>query len=275
MGQLNEKSVQFHKPRTALLSAASGTIIPAEDFKALLRIVVSEILCEPIRWDRILNSFSEKMFPQKHFGECRIFPLPSDYSHLLHAKLSQSTKMNVVTDEFLNSALSSPASSRPKGKYEHSKIAIIGSSGRFPDSASHEDFWGLLLAGRDVHRKIPEDRYDWRAHFDATGKKKNTSRVPFGCFINEPGFFDAGFFNMSPRETKNTDPAARLAIMSTYEAFEMAGLVVDRTPSTRHDRIGVFFGTANDDWREAHSNQDIDTYYIPGGNRAFVPGRIR
>ena len=275
MGQLNEKSVQSHEPRIALLSAASGTIISAKDFKALLRIVVSEILCEPIRWERILHSFSEKMFPQRNFRECMIFPFPSGNGHLLHSALSQSTKMNVVVSELLSSALSNPPSSRPTGKFEHSKIAIIGSSGRFPDSASYEDFWELLLAGRDVHRTIPEDRFDWRAHFDATGKKKNTSRVPFGCFINEPGFFDAGFFNMSPRESKNTDPAARLAIMTTYEAFEMAGLVVDRTPSTHHDRIGVFFGTANDDWRDAHSNQDIDTYFIPGGNRAFVPGRIR
>ena len=275
MGQLNEESVRSHKPQIALLSAASGTILSAKSFKALLHIIVLEILCEPIRWDRILRYFSEKMVSHTNFRECMIFPVPLDNGDLLHSTLSQSTKMNVTVSDFLTSALSNAPSSRPMGKFEHSKIAIIGFSGRFPDCASHEDFWELLHAGRDVRRTIPEDRFDWRAHFDATGRKKNTSRVPFGCFINEPGFFDASFFNMSPRESKNTDPAARLAIMTTYEAIEMAGIVVNRTPSTQQDRIGVYFGTASDDWREAHSSQDIDTYFIPGGNRAFVPGRIR
>ena len=82
------------------------------------------------------------------------------------------------------------------------------------------------------------------------------------------------FFNLSPREAENTDPAQRLALMSAYEAMEMAGLVPDRTPSTQRDRIGVFFGVTSDDWREVNSGQNIDTYFIPGGNRAFVPGRI-
>ena len=71
-----------------------------------------------------------------------------------------------------------------------------------------------------------------------------------------------------------TDPAQRLALMTAYEALEMAGFVPDRTPSSRRDRVGVFYGTTSDDWREVNSGQDVDTYFIPGGNRAFVPGRI-
>ena len=62
--------------------------------------------------------------------------------------------------------------------------------------------------------------------------------------------------------------------MTTYEALEMAGFVTDRTPSSQRNRVGVFFGTASDDWREVNSGQDVGTYFIPGGNRAFIPGRI-
>ena len=62
--------------------------------------------------------------------------------------------------------------------------------------------------------------------------------------------------------------------MTTYEALEMAGFVSDRTPSSQRDRVGVFYGTTSDDWREVNSGQDVGTYFIPGGNRAFVPGRI-
>jgi naphtho-gamma-pyrone polyketide synthase len=162
----------------------------------------------------------------------------------------------------------------PTGRFEQSKVAVIGFSGRYPDAASNDEFWKLLHEGRDVHRKIPEDRFDWQAHYDPTGKSRNTSRVQYGCFIKEPGLFDTRFFNMSPREAASTDPAQRLLITATYEALEMAGFVPNRTPSSQVDRVGVFMGTTSDDWREVNSGQDVDTYFIPGGNRAFVPGRI-
>jgi acyl transferase domain-containing protein len=180
-----------------------------------------------------------------------------------------------VTVEEITAPVTGQVPTEPTGKFEHSKIAIIGYSGRFPNSASTEAFWDLLKNGRDVHKEIPADRFDWKAHYDPTGKKKNTSRVKYGCFIDEPGVFDTRFFNMSPREAENTDPAQRLAITTTYEAMEMAGMVLNRTASTQQDRVGVFFGTTSDDWREVNSGQDIGTYFIPGGNRAFVPGRIR
>ena len=86
--------------------------------------------------------------------------------------------------------------------------------------------------------------------------------------------FDTRFFHLSPKEAEDTDPAQRLALMTTYEALEMAGFVSNRTPSSQGDRVGVFFGTTSDDWREVNSGQNVGTYFIPGGNRAFVPGRI-
>ena len=275
MSRLDDSSIQSYKPRVALLSAASGEIIVAKDYKALLRRVVSETLCDQVRWDSILRSLGEGNFPARGFKECMICPVTSNAAHLLQSALSRKTQMNVVINHVFNQSISKTLPARPTGKFEESKIAIIGFSGRFPESASNEEFWELLHAGRDVHRTIPEDRFDWKTHFDATGKRKNTSRVQYGCFIKEPGMFDARFFNMSPRESENTDPAQRLAITTTYEALEMAGLVLNRTPSTQQDRVGVFFGITSDDWREVNSGQDIDTYFIPGGNRAFVPGRIR
>jgi len=63
----------------------------------------------------------------------------------------------------------------------------------------------------------------------------------------------------------------RLGLTSAYEALEMAGYVPNRTPSTRHDRIGTFYGQTSDDWREINAAQDVDTYFITGGVRAFAP----
>ena len=270
-----DHSIWSQKPRMALISASSGETIAADNFTSLLRRIVSETLCEQLRWDKILQRLNHELCNQNAFKECLICPVTSHAAQFVQKNLCQNGQNAVTINDFLNPAQSGDHPTRPTGKFEQSKIAIVGYSGRFPDSASNEEFWELLHAGKDVHRTIPEDRFNWKTHFDATGKSKNTSKIQYGCFIKEPGVFDARFFNMSPRESENTDPAQRLIITTTYEAMEMAGMTLNRTPSTQQDRIGVFFGTTSDDWREVNSGQNVDTYFIPGGNRAFVPGRVR
>lgn len=76
---------------------------------------------------------------------------------------------------------------------------------------------------------------------------------------------------MSPREATQTDPMHRLGLTSAYEALEMAGYVPNRTPSTRPDRIGTFYGQTSDDWRDTNAAQKVDTYFVTGGVRAFAP----
>lgn len=66
----------------------------------------------------------------------------------------------------------------------------------------------------------------------------------------------------------------RLALVTAYEALEMAGYAPNRTPSTNLKRVGTFYGQASDDWRELNASQNISTYAVPGGERAFANGRI-
>ncbi|POR36607.1 Polyketide synthase [Tolypocladium paradoxum] len=160
------------------------------------------------------------------------------------------------------------------GSIRRCKLAIVGMSGRFPDANTHEELWELLSKGVDTHRVVPKDRFPLETHVDPTGKAINTSSTPYGCWIQNPGVFDARFFSMSPREALQTDPMQRMAVTTAFEALEMSGYVPNRTPSTKLDRIGTFYGQASDDYREINSSQEIDTYYIPGGVRAFGPGRI-
>lgn len=113
-----------------------------------------------------------------------------------------------------------------------------------------------------------------KTHCDPSGKIKNTTLTPYGCFLDRPGFFDARLFNMSPREAAQTDPAQRLLLLTTYEALEMSGYTPNGSPSSASDRIGTFFGQTLDDYREANASQNIDMYYVTGGIRAFGPGRL-
>ncbi|KAL8653253.1 MAG: hypothetical protein Q9210_002207 [Variospora velana] len=274
LSRLRDERLKEYRPRIPVLSIATGILTVAEDFPGLLRQVVAETLCEQVRWDKTCPALSSILTLEQSAKSCVIYPVASNAATFLCAALQREMQPSVTISNVLNTHVERVQTSPAPGRFQDSKIAIVGFSGRFPDAASNEELWAILQAARDCHRTVPDDRFDWEAHYDVNGKKKNSSRVKFGCFISEPGIFDARFFNISPREAENMDPGQRLALMSAYEAIEMAGLVPDRTPSTQRDRIGVFFGVTSDDWREVNSGQDIDTYFIPGGNRAFVPGRI-
>jgi iron transport multicopper oxidase len=79
---------------------------------------------------------------------------------------------------------------------------------------------------------------------------------------------------MSPKEAAQTCPMQRISLLTAYEALEMSGFIPNRTASTNLDRIGTFFGQTSDDYREVNSSQDIGTYFITGGIRAFGPVRL-
>ena len=70
------------------------------------------------------------------------------------------------------------------------------------------------------------------------------------------------------------DPLQRLLLMTSYEAMESAGYYNNGSLSTDASRIATYFGQAGDDWRSVNESQGIDIYYIPGGVRAFAPGRL-
>ncbi|KAJ8133084.1 hypothetical protein O1611_g542 [Lasiodiplodia mahajangana] len=152
-------------------------------------------------------------------------------------------------------------------------IAVVGMAGRFPGAESIDELWKMLIEGKDEHRLVPADRFDVRSHVDQTGKIRNTSLTPYGCFYDGVGDFDIALFKMSPREAAQTDPMQRLMLLTAYEALESAGYY-DTGDSDSRPRNGTFYGVAGDDYRQANSSQDVDINYITGGTRAFGPGRV-
>ena len=263
-------------PKIPFISTSSGKAINASTYGELIRVVLRDTLTQPLRWDSVLKECGTSFAHIDVASQCKVYSVINtpNCSQSLGTALRQKRDADVTASDAMLKNARQDNSARATGKATESKIAVVGYSGRFPDADSNQKFWDLLHQGLDVHREIPADRFDVKAHFDPTGKTRNTSRVQYGCFIKEPGLFDARFFNMSPREAANADPGQRLAITTAYEALEMAGFVSDRTPSTQSNRVGLFYGTTSDDWREVNAGQNVDTYFIPGGNRAFTPGRI-
>lgn len=259
------------RPRALIHSASSGKCHTSTNTLDLMRSALSEILLEPVRWDNLLHETVRQITAvsksEASVTAIGITNITNSFVSALKSAGQSSVTVRDHTSWFAKSAHS-------KGRTQNDKIAIVGMAGRFPGAATHEKLWELLEKGLDVHREVPSDRFDAQAHCDPSGKAKNKSHTPFGCFIDEPGLFDPRFFNMSPREAAQTDPMGRLALVTAYEALEMSGYVPNRTPSTKLHRIGTFYGQTSDDWREINAAENVDTYYITGGVRAFAPGRI-
>jgi acyl transferase domain-containing protein len=263
----------FSLPETAnrkipMLLSASGELLQATLSAELILQSVNALLMR--RRDTV--QLFEALAASCSREECNLFVSAEDETSRYLA--TQMKSLNGGGSANIIDICAAISHGRPQQRPAKPSIAIVGMAGRFPEAADTDRLWELLQAGRDVHRTVPLDRFNYASHSDPTGKKRNTSKSAYGCFINEPGLFDPRFFNMSPKEAAQTDPAQRLMILTAYEALEMAGFVSNRTPSSRPDRVATFYGQASDDWRETNSSQDIDTYFIPGGIRAFGPGRI-
>lgn len=204
-------------PRITMLPPSTSDT--NNDFIGRLQEAVHGVLREQLDLGLMIESCGRHLAQTGHH-RCRLITIAYDTTSALCTTLSNSFGIQVEVEDASRLFPSVPSLA---GRCEKSKIAIIGYSGRFPSAESNEAYWELLRAGRDVHQEIPSDRFNWRTHYDESGKQRNTSRIKHGCFIDSPGQFDARFFGMSPREAENTDPAQRLAILTTYEAMEMAG----------------------------------------------------
>ena len=262
-------------PVMPVYSTSTGVPYTAKNAAELFECVISELLTRAICWDQVISGLIDRVkctlaseVVLSCFGNSiPLNDLNTALKDMSHVEVSVNNFMPWISQVI-------PRDTTPRSTAQ-SKLAIVGMSCRLPGGATNtEKFWEILEKGLDVSRQIPADRFDIETHFDATGKDLNKSMTQYGCFIDEPGMFDAPFFNMSPREAQVTDPQMRLALVTAYEALERAGYVGNRTASTQLPRIGTYYGQAADDYREVNQGQEVSTYYIPGGCRAFGPGRI-
>ncbi|OKL55335.1 hypothetical protein UA08_09374 [Talaromyces atroroseus] len=263
-------------PVTPVYSTSTGAPYPTKNATEIFESVVSELLTQEIHWDRVISGIVERV-EATVTAEVALYSFGNSIplNDLVSALKDSITHPNISTNNLTAFATQvAPRDTTPRSTAQ-SKLAIVGMSCRLPGGATNtEKFWEILEKGLDVSRQIPADRFDIETHYDPTGKELNKTMTQYGCFIDEPGLFDAPFFNMSPRESQVTDPQMRLALVTAYEALERAGYIGNRTAATQLQRIGTFYGQAADDYREVNQGQEVSTYYIPGGCRAFGPGRI-
>lgn len=173
-------------PSNAMISARDGERVDAASGRDLFERAVQDMLVSPLRWDRVLQA-STSIFP----GHVVVQPILAPSQSLSSILTNAGRRCEVRTAD---ARAGGTAGTKPKlaiskhcfdfhapGPFNADRVFVVGYSGRFPSAASADELWeNVLLPGLDVHREIPADRFDVDAHFDASGKTKNTSKVRDG-----------------------------------------------------------------------------------------------
>lgn len=184
-----------------LLSPFTGLPLRANNTFHLLQLVCEELLTKPQNEINLIKNFPNSLsLHDLSDVELRVFFYGESITYnRIFSEFKNNNSFHITEENLTYWTFKNPNIKNSVAEY--SKLAIVGMSCRLPGSANNPELLFQLLAdGRDVHTRIPSDRFDVETHFDPAGITENASETPFGNFIDNPGYFDASFFNMSPHE---------------------------------------------------------------------------
>ncbi|APU15494.1 type I polyketide synthase [Actinoalloteichus fjordicus] len=194
------------------------------------------------------------------------YPTPGALADFLHQRLFGQT---VATAE--------PLAVEPgtTGSVSDDPIVIVGMACRFPGGVNDPDsLWRLLADGGEVVSDFPTDR-GWNLHelYDPEPGVPGKSYTRAGGFLRDVADFDAGFFEISPREALAMDPQQRLLLETSWEVFERAGI---DPVSMRGSRTSVYAGLMYHDYaaRLPRVPEDVEGYAGNGNAGSVASGRV-
>ncbi|KAI2780394.1 hypothetical protein F4815DRAFT_493302 [Daldinia loculata] len=151
-------------------------------------------------------------------------------------------------------------------------IAICGLGLRLSGGIRNaDDFWDLLVNGRDARTPVPRSRYNARA-FDGSLGGKERIETKFGYYLEDDlSQFDPSLFSMTQLELERCDPQQRLLLQVARECLEDAGEV-----NYRGKPIGCYVGTFGDEWlhKQSKDSQQIGSHIVTGAGDWMLANRI-
>lgn len=153
---------------------------------------------------------------------------------------------------------------------DHSDVAIIGMSGKFPEAENLDEFWGNLKNGMDCIRKVPNNR-----EADYYDNQLVTDHMKKG-FLNEIDKFDYSYFSIVYNEAVLIDPNQRLLLETTIHAIEDLGYSQETLNNTK---VGVFVGFSSDLNEEYKTHcfkqqPEVFSRAIAGNLKSVIASRI-
>jgi amino acid adenylation domain-containing protein len=155
-------------------------------------------------------------------------------------------------------------------------IAIIGMTGRFPAAKNLDEFWRNLRDGVESISFFNDEEVE-SSLFDGPAPKNDANFVKARAILDDPGLFDASFFNVNPKEAEVMDPQHRVFLECAWEALENAGY----NPDTYRGLIGLFAGSSMNSYLLANLLAKRDLIGLVGafqtmlGNdKDYLPTRV-
>ncbi|MER5555945.1 type I polyketide synthase, partial [Streptomyces sp. NPDC002793] len=170
----------------------------------------------------------------------------------------------------LDDLLTGEPDARPEqtaGATDGDPVVIVGMHCRLPGGVSSpEQFWDLLVEGRDVISGFPDDRGWDLATLDAGVPRR-------GGFLYDAVEFDPTPFGIGPREAAAMDPQQRIMLETVWEALERAGMAPD---ALRGSNSGVFVGAMSQEYGpRLHEGTDQSRgYLLTGTTASMLSGRV-
>ncbi|XP_073343919.1 phenolphthiocerol/phthiocerol polyketide synthase subunit C [Pagrus major] len=124
-------------------------------------------------------------------------------------------------------------------------IAVVGIGCNFPGGEGLDNFWKVLVDGKNCSVPIPKERFDLTSWYDPDDSKPGKSRTAKAALIDGFNEFDHKFFGISDSEVEQMDPQHKQLLQCAYRALENAGIPMEKASGTR---TGVFVGLMNRDY---------------------------
>lgn len=162
---------------------------------------------------------------------------------------------------------------------ESESIAIVGLSGRYPESVDLNQFWTNLRDGNNCIKEVPQARWEWQQYFSEDRQEIGHHYSKWGGFIEGIDEFDPMFFNISPRDAKFIDPQERLFLQHAWMAIEDAGYTRRGLQILEADdiagQVGVYAGVMFSEYQLLSSELDAKDQRMGfSGNLASIANRV-
>uniref|UniRef100_A0A3B4ALM4 Uncharacterized protein n=1 Tax=Periophthalmus magnuspinnatus TaxID=409849 RepID=A0A3B4ALM4_9GOBI len=147
---------------------------------------------------------------------------------------------------------------------EEKDIAVVGIGCNFPGGEGLDNFWKVLVEGRNCAVPIPRERFDMGSWYEVDENKPGKSRTAKAALIEGFNEFDHKMFGISDSEVEQMDPQQKQLLQCVYRALENAGLPLEKASGTK---TGVYFGIMNRDYETnaAHMHPTMINHWTGTG----------